>query len=118
MKTYIVLAAFSSVLIASPAFAQVSSIEEAQRQGPAITPTADVKSPEGGSTTTSVLVGPISFTEGQARSRLTYHGYSSLAELRKDDQSVWHATAIKDGKPVTVALDFQGNLTNNHPAWR
>ena len=29
----------------------------------------------------------------------------------KDDQGVWRGKAMKDGKSVTVSLDFQGNVT-------
>jgi hypothetical protein len=38
-------------------------------------------------------------------------GHAHLSELRKDDQGVWRGKAIKDGKSVTVSLDFQGNVT-------
>jgi hypothetical protein len=34
-----------------------------------------------------------------------------VSELRKDDQGVWRGTAMKDGKSVTVSVDFQGNVT-------
>jgi hypothetical protein len=34
-----------------------------------------------------------------------------VSELRKDDQGVWRGKAVKDGKSVTVSLDFQGNVT-------
>ena len=29
-----------------------------------------------------------------------------------DDQGVWQATAIKDGKSMPVAMDFQGNVVS------
>jgi putative membrane protein len=54
--------------------------------------------------------GANSFTEGQARSRIESHGYQQIGELRKDDQSIWHARAQKNGKPVEVQLDFKGNV--------
>ena len=52
-----------------------------------------------------------SFTEGQAKSRIESNGFASVSELRKDDQGVWRGKAVKDGKTVTVSLDFQGNVT-------
>ncbi len=55
--------------------------------------------------------GANSFTEGQAKSRIEGHGYASVSGLRKDDQGVWRGTAMKDGKSVSVSLDFQGNVT-------
>jgi hypothetical protein len=55
--------------------------------------------------------GANSFTEGQARSRIESNGYVNVSELRKDDQGVWRGKAVKDGKSVSVSLDFQGNVT-------
>jgi len=55
--------------------------------------------------------GANSFTEGQAKSRIESNGYSNVSELRKDDHGVWRGRAMKDGKAVTVSLDFQGNVT-------
>jgi hypothetical protein len=37
-------------------------------------------------------------------------GYSDVKELKLDDKGIWRATAMKDGKSVSVALDFQGNV--------
>jgi putative membrane protein len=30
--------------------------------------------------------------------------------LQKDSQSIWRGTAMKDGRPVRIALDYQGNI--------
>ena len=57
------------------------------------------------------VAGSNSFTEGQAKSRIESNGFSNVSELRKDDQGVWRGKAMKDGKSVTVSLDFQGNVT-------
>jgi negative regulator of sigma E activity len=56
------------------------------------------------------VAGANSFTEGQAKSRIEESGYKSVSELKKDDNGVWRGKAMKDGKPVTVSLDFQGNV--------
>ncbi len=56
------------------------------------------------------VAGANSFTEGQAKSRLEDSGYKNVSELKKDDNGVWRGKAMKDGKPVTVSLDFQGNV--------
>ena len=37
-------------------------------------------------------------------------GYSSVTQLRKDENGVWRGKAMKDGKSVDVSLDFQGNV--------
>lgn len=56
--------------------------------------------------------GESSFTEAQARDRLMKAGYSNVATLTKRDGS-WHGTAMKDGKQVSVILDYQGNITTH-----
>ena len=56
------------------------------------------------------VAGANSFTEGQAKSRIETGGYSNVSGLKKDDQGVWRAKAMKDGKSVDVSLDFQGNV--------
>jgi hypothetical protein len=57
------------------------------------------------------VAGANSFTEGQAKSRIESSGYTNVSELRKDDQGVWRGKAMKDGKSMSVSLDFQGNVT-------
>jgi hypothetical protein len=56
------------------------------------------------------VAGANSFTETEARNRLQTHGYTDVAALVKDDQSIWRSKAMKDGKSVNAALDFQGNI--------
>jgi uncharacterized protein YdeI (BOF family) len=56
------------------------------------------------------VAGANSFTEGQAKSRIETDGYINVRELKKDDQGVWRAKAMKDGKSIDVSLDFQGNV--------
>ena len=57
------------------------------------------------------VAGANSFTEGQAKSRIESSGYANVSELRKDDQGVWRGKAMKNGKSVSISLDFQGNVT-------
>jgi hypothetical protein len=59
------------------------------------------------------VAGANSFTEGQAKARIESRGYSNVSALTKDDRGVWRGMAMKDGKPVQVALDYQGNVTVN-----
>jgi hypothetical protein len=56
------------------------------------------------------VAGANSFTEGQAKSRIESYGYSGVTALKKDDNGVWRGTAVKDGRSVSVSLDFQGNV--------
>ena len=54
--------------------------------------------------------GENSFTEAQAKSRIQARGYGNVKGLAKDDKGLWHGMAMKDGKPVSIALDYQGNV--------
>jgi putative membrane protein len=49
----------------------------------------------------------------QAQKRMEDQGYMQVSELAKDQNSVWRGRAMKDGKAVNVALDYQGNVTAN-----
>lgn len=51
-----------------------------------------------------------SFTEGQARKRLAKAGYT-VSSLTKDSSGAWMGSAMKDGKSISVALDYKGNVT-------
>ncbi|TXM98680.1 hypothetical protein FV242_27995 [Methylobacterium sp. WL64] len=54
--------------------------------------------------------GANSFTEGEARRRLEKAGYHEVKDLKKDGDGIWHASAMLDGKPASVGLDFKGNV--------
>jgi hypothetical protein len=49
----------------------------------------------------------------QAQKRFEDQGYTQVSALAKDDKSIWRGHAMKDGKAVNVALDYQGNITAN-----
>ena len=76
------------------------------------TPPATAHGSDASKTTAAPVAGKNSFTEAQAKERLEKHGYTAVSGLKKDDQSVWRGTATKDGKPVGVAVDYQGNIVN------
>ncbi|WP_077966426.1 PepSY domain-containing protein [Ensifer adhaerens] len=62
---------------------------------------------------TAPVAGANSFTEAQVKDRLTEAGYTEVTGLKLDDKGVWRAAAMKDGKSVAVALDYQGNIVAN-----
>jgi hypothetical protein len=61
-------------------------------------------------TVTPPLPGANSFTESQARDRIEANGYTAVTGLKKYEQSIWRGTATKGGKPITIALDYKGNV--------
>jgi hypothetical protein len=60
--------------------------------------------------TNAPVKGRNSFTEGEAKSRIEARGFGNVTQLQKDDNGVWRGHAVKDGKPVEVSLDYQGNV--------
>ena len=53
--------------------------------------------------------GASSFTKGQALRRLERAGFKEVKDLKKDGQGIWRGSAMREGKSVTVGLDFKGN---------
>ena len=103
MRTYVAIAAAAALFIGPTAMAQPAN------------PTGNtpaVNAPNTPPNPGAPVSGANSFTEGQAKSRIESNGFSSVSELRKDDQGVWRAKATKDGRNVAVSLDFQGNVTS------
>ena len=76
--------------------------------------TSDSTAPAVTTTDTPDAAAPVpganSFTEAQAKSRIEEAGYSDVSALAKDDNGIWRGQANKDGKSVSVALDYQGNV--------
>ncbi|KQY78753.1 MULTISPECIES: PepSY domain-containing protein [unclassified Ensifer] len=104
MKRVIVATAFLAASALS-AYAQTPT-PSPEAETPAVA-TPDTTNP------TAPVEGANSFTEEQARARLQEGGYTAVSELKLDDKGIWQASATKDGKPVTVALDYQGNIVAN-----
>jgi hypothetical protein len=88
------------------AFAQTSTAAATDGDTPAIA-TQDDKN------VTAPVEGANSFTEEQAKERIVDGGYADVTGLTLDDKGVWRAKAMKDGKSVNVALDYQGNIVAN-----
>lgn len=120
MNRTITAALLFSTLSAGVALAQTTPSSTASPVGtPPATPTqsfttAPVGTTTGANTTTAAPVaGANSFTMTQAQKRIEDKGYTQVSALTKDDKSIWRGHAMKDGKAVDVALDYQGNVTAN-----
>ena len=84
------------------ALAQTSTTPSTDGDTPAVA-TPETKN------TTAPVEGANSFTEDQAKERIVQAGYADVTGLKLDDKGLWRGTAMKDGKSVNVALDYQGN---------
>lgn len=102
MKQTVLAAALISASALS-ALAQTTPAPNANGDTPAVA-TPDTKNP------TAPVEGANSFTEDQAKSRIEKAGFSDVKNLMKDDKGIWMAEGMKDGKSVSIALDYQGNV--------
>ncbi len=87
----------------------------ATQPGGAVSPPS---SPENGAVNTDAnkteatqTPGSNSFTEGQARGHIEHAGYTDVGALTKTPEGLWTGPAKKDGKPVTVSVDFKGAVS-------
>ncbi|CAN7736392.1 PepSY domain-containing protein [Rhizobium sp. LjRoot258] len=85
------------------ALAQTTPAPSADGNTPAVA-TPDTKNP------TAPVEGANSFTQAQAKDRISEAGYTEVKDLKLDDKGIWIASGMKDGKAVSIALDYQGNI--------
>jgi hypothetical protein len=90
------------LLVTPAAFAQTAPSGEPQT--PAVT-TPGEKNPK------APVPGQNSFTEDQVKERLTEEGYTNIMHLQLGADGVGRADAARNGQPVKVLFDFQGNIT-------
>ncbi|HXH15412.1 MAG TPA: hypothetical protein VNJ10_04710 [Sphingomonas sp.] len=96
------LVAGAAMLLASSAVAQTATHAGAHNPAVKNSGAAHVAAPVSGAN---------SFSEGQARGRMTKAGYRSVSRLAKDKDGVWRGTATRGGKSVHVGLDYKGNVS-------
>jgi hypothetical protein len=65
---------------------------------------------DSGNNSNMPVKGSNSFTESEAKSRISGQGYTKIGPLRKDANGVWRGVASKDGKRAHVSVDYQGNV--------
>ena len=98
--------ALSLVLASSAALAQTDAKPANNDANTPAVATPDTKNPN------APVAGANSFTEDQARKRITEVGYTDVTGLVKDEKGVWRGKASKGGSSMDVSLDFQGNVTS------
>lgn len=110
---------FAIVVATSAAVAQTAPAPSTapSTPAPAAPPAAPSASPPSTTGTTAPresapVAGANSFTEAQAKSRIEQHGFSSVGGLMKDEKGIWRGKAMKDGKSVSVMLDYRGNVVS------
>lgn len=53
---------------------------------------------------------PDNTTAADAKKKLETAGYRQARDLKKGCDNVWHGKAVKDGRPVNVALSPRGEI--------
>jgi hypothetical protein len=96
------IVAFIGLLAASAASAQTPVAQSG--------PNNNAVNSSGQNNSDKPVAGRNSFTEGQAKSKIEDAGYTSVTELKKDDNGVWRGNAKKGGSATAVSVDFQGNV--------
>ena len=61
------------------------------------------------------FAGSNSFTEAQARDRAVAWNVTEISALVLDDQGIWRGTGMAAGKPVSIAIDYKGNVVTSAP---
>jgi hypothetical protein len=100
MKSVTLFAALAFTAVAGGAHAQDTMSGPNHNQAVATTP-ASTATPAHGSN---------SFTMKQAQHRIMKHGFTQVKDLTKDDQGVWHGTAMQSGAAVKVWEDYKGSV--------
>lgn len=90
------------LLLAAPAFSQPPTEGS---ETPAPTAPDEKNNPK------APVPGQNSFTEEQAKERLAEEGFVNVMNLQLGEDGVWRADAARNGQPLKVLLDFQGNIT-------
>ena len=105
MKTTLILAALAASLVAGGSIAQTAPANTSTAKG-----NSAIKAPHTVNDG-SAKPGRNSFTRGQAMKHIEKSGYTGVTGLTKGSDGIWRGTAMKNGSPVQVAMDFKGNVT-------
>jgi hypothetical protein len=104
----------AALLLGSAGWAMAQSTAPSTNATPSAGTSANPNANATGAGNASLERGANSFTEGQARRRIEDRGYTDVDQLRKDQNSIWQAEAMKDGRRVRVGVDFRGNVVEEN----
>jgi len=83
---------------------QATQTPNSDAPGATDTPTHDDKTPDAGQN---------SLTEAQATELFNKAGYAELKNLKLNEQGLWEASSMKDGKTVMLTLDAEGKVSEH-----
>ena len=108
MKTLIAAALSCGLAFATPVLAQSRAAPTANPDAPLNSALKAPNDPKPG----APAAGRNSFTMDQAKEHIEKAGYTAVTGLAKDKDGLWQGRALKSGKKVRVAMDYQGNVTS------
>lgn len=89
--------------------------ETDKTQGPAVSTSEAPRNTAVDTTPTTGDAGPTpgasSYTEAQAKSAIESAGYTGVGPLTQNESGLWQGKATKDGKEVSVSVDYKGAVT-------
>jgi hypothetical protein len=94
----------------NPCYSAVAPNEPCSTTTTPNSPTSPTPAPPAATTS---LATDRAFTADQAKSQIEAKGYLNVSGLRKDAKGIWRGKAVKDGLPVNVTLEADGNVSAN-----
>jgi hypothetical protein len=110
MRTSLALAAILTLAGAGIAAAQTSPAAPGTKTETNVKADPQSDGAPHGSVGQTLESGANSFTEGQVKERFAKMGFGEVKDLKKDDQGIWRGMAIHAGKPVSIGMDYKGNV--------
>jgi hypothetical protein len=113
IKSIITLAAAAALLTACGPKSETA--EPSRTEGPVVSTSQEPRNEAVDTTPTTGETGPTpgasSYTEAQAKGAIESAGYSAVGPLTQNTTGLWQGKATKDGKEVSVSVDYKGAVT-------
>ena len=94
---------------------KTENAEPARTEGPVVSTSQEPRNEAVDTSPTTGETGPTpgasSYTEAQAKSAIESAGYSAVGTLTQNANGLWQGKATKDGKEVSVSVDYKGAVT-------
>lgn len=111
MRTLLVLALATTALVAcSPRDDAAPAVSTSE------SPRNDAVAADANMEATTQTPGANSFTEGQARDRITGAGYTAVGALTQNAEGLWQGMATGPSGQVQVSVDYRGAVTPPGPS--
>jgi len=112
IRSIAIVAAAAAVLTAC---GPKTDAEASRTEGPVVSTSEAPRNEAVDTTPTTGESGPTpgasSYTEAQAKSAIEAAGYTGVGALTQNVNGLWQGPAMKDGKSVSVSVDYKGAVT-------